>query len=77
MKILKENEKFIKKDDEQLGKSINILDGEDSLIKNGLQEKTIDELIKMAVNLKKLNYNDASKLTKNELIKKLTDDLEK
>ncbi len=66
-------ENFIKKDDKNLGASIDILNGEEKLIKDGLLEKTKEDLIKMAKNHPKYNDN----LSKEQLIDILTDDLNK
>ena len=66
-------ENFIKKDDKNLGSSIDILDGEEKLIKSGLLEKSKEQLIEMAKNNPKYNDN----LSKEQLIEILTDDLNK
>lgn len=73
--MLKNNETFIKKDEENMGKNMDILKGEENLILNGLEKKTVKELIEMVVNLKHLSYKDAKKMRKEELIDRLKYDL--
>ncbi len=69
-------EDFIKKDELEMGKNIDIIEGEDKLILEGLEKKTVKELIEMVVKLKHLSYKDARKLRKEELIYRLKYDLD-
>ena len=73
-KTAKEN--FIKKDEYEMGKNIDINKGEDELIFEGLENKTVKELVEMVVKLRHLSYKDARKLRKEELIDRLKLDLD-
>lgn len=64
-------EDFIRKDEEGMAKSIDILKGEDKLIETGLLEKSKEELIKMAENMDGYKEN----LTKEQLINIITSNL--
>ena len=64
-------EDFIRKDEEGMPKSIDILKGEDKLIETGLLEKSKEELIKMAENMDGYKEN----LTKEQLINIITSNL--
>ena len=64
-------EDFIRKDEEGMAKSIDILKGEDKLIETGLLEKSKEELIKMAENMDGYKEN----LTKAQLINIITSNL--
>ncbi len=66
-------ENFIIKSEEEMGKCIDILKGEESLIKKGLLEKPKDELLKMLKSHPKYKDN----LSKEEVIEILTDNLNK
>ncbi|WP_317366883.1 hypothetical protein [uncultured Tyzzerella sp.] len=64
-------ESFIIKDEEEMGKCIDILKGEEELIKNGLLSKSKDELLNMLKSHPK--YKEC--LSKQEIIEILTDNL--
>ncbi len=64
-------EDFIRKDEEGMAKSIDILKGEDKLIETGLLEKSKEELIKIAENMDGYKEN----LTKEQLINIITSNL--
>ena len=64
-------ESFIRKDEENMGKCIDILKGEDKLIESGLLEKPKEELMKMAENMAGYREN----LTKEQLIDIITSNL--
>lgn len=64
-------ENFIIKDEEEMGKCIDILKGEEKLIKNGLLNKPKGELLAMVKSHPK--YKEC--LSKQELIEILTDNL--
>ncbi len=64
-------ENFIIKDEEEMGKCIDILKGEEKLIKNGLLNKSKEELLSMVKSHPK--YKEC--LSKQELIEILTDNL--
>lgn len=64
-------ERFIIKNEEEMGKCIDILKGEKNLIKTGLLEKPKDELLKMIKTHPKYKDN----LSKDEVIQILTDNL--
>ena len=66
-------ENFIIKSEEEMGKCIEILKDEESLIKKGLLEKPKDELLKMLKSHPKYKDN----LSKEEVIEILTDNLNK
>ena len=64
-------ENFIIKDEEEMGKCIDILKGEEKLIKNGLLNKSKEGLLAMVKSHPK--YKEC--LSKQELIEILTDNL--
>ncbi len=64
-------ESFIRKDEKNMGKCIDILKGEDKLIESGLSEKSKEELMKMAENMDGYREN----LTKDQLIDIITSNL--
>ncbi len=64
-------ESFIIKSEEEMGKCIDILKGEEKLIKSGLLEKPKDELLKML----KTHPKYKESLSKDEIIQILTDNL--
>lgn len=64
-------ESFIRKDEKNMGKCIDILKGEDKLIESGLLEKSKEELMKMAENMDGYREN----LTKDQLIDIITSNL--
>lgn len=66
-------EAFLSQGDEGLGNSIEIVEGEESLIRDGLLEKTREDLIEMAKN----NPNYKENLSKEQLVDLLTADLSK
>nr|WP_317357410.1 hypothetical protein [uncultured Tyzzerella sp.] len=65
------NEVFILKSEEEMGKCIDVLKGEQNLIKGGLLEKSKEELLKMVKSHPK--YKES--LSKQEIIEILTDNL--
>lgn len=54
-----------------INQNIEILESEKKLIEDGLEQKTVKELVEMVVKLKHLTYKEAKKLKKDELINKL------
>ncbi|MDE6357268.1 MAG: hypothetical protein K2L15_01615, partial [Eubacteriales bacterium] len=64
-------EKTIMQDESGLAENVEIIKSEENLIQDGLEQKTVKELIEMVVKLKHLSYKDAKKLKKDELIEKL------
>ena len=66
-------EAFLSQGDEGLGNSIEIVEGEENLIRDGLLEKTREDLIEMAKN----NPNYKENLCKEQLVDLLTADLSK
>lgn len=67
-------EKTLMQDESGLAENIEIIKSEEKLIQDGLEQKTVKELIEMVVKLKHLSYKDAKKLKKDELIEKLKND---
>ena len=65
------NEVFILKSEEEMGKCIDVLKGDQNLIKGGLLEKSKEELLKMVKSHPK--YKES--LSKQEIIEILTDNL--
>lgn len=48
-----------------------IIKSEENLIQDGLEQKTVKELVEMVVKLKHLSYKDAKRMKKDELIERL------
>lgn len=48
-----------------------IIKSEENLIQDGLEQKTVKELVEMIVKLKHLSYKDAKRMKKDELIERL------
>lgn len=71
MSKLKEKETFIMQGENVMGSKIDIIEGENELISDGLEQKNVKDLIEMVVKLKHLSYNDARKMKKEELINRL------
>ena len=66
-------EKFLSQGDKGLGNSIEIIDGEEKLIRDGLLDKSREELMEMAKD--KPSYKED--LSKEQLVELLTDNLYK
>lgn len=64
-------EPVITKTEAPINQNIEILESENKLIEDGLEPKTVKELVEMVVKLKHLTYKEAKKLKKDELINKL------
>lgn len=55
----------------EIDNNLDMVQAENNLIKDGLEHKTVKELVEMVVKLKNISYKEAKKMKKEELINKL------